>query len=247
MNLENQLTEAIKDENIKNISAELLEIGIDEILDNEFLKSMPIVSTIRGFTKFGLNYKDRLFTKKIITFLFQLKDVPKNERQEFIFKLDSNSEYKSKVGEKLITIIDRADELIKVKIIGNLFKSAIQGKISIEDFNLLCSLLNNTFIGDLMSLKKIEFNTNSEPDSFEEILSEDVKSRLYRCSILKREIIINLKNNFKEFNFTLNGRRTDRNNLKNGLSRNVGVEKFEYEISKEGRLILKYGFSNQAT
>ena len=54
--MENSLNDSFKitlfDDSLKEISQEYLELGIDSLIDNELVKSIPVVKTISGFYKF---------------------------------------------------------------------------------------------------------------------------------------------------------------------------------------------------
>lgn len=82
-----------------NISKDMLEIGLDSILDNGLLKDIPTVGTLISLTKIGANIKDRLLIKKLIYFLYETQGIPETDRKKIIEKINKSDEYKTKVGE----------------------------------------------------------------------------------------------------------------------------------------------------
>jgi hypothetical protein len=54
------------------------------------LKEIPIIGSIYKLSKAALSIRDRLFTKKLLIFISQLKDIPSQERQEIINKTETD-------------------------------------------------------------------------------------------------------------------------------------------------------------
>lgn len=119
---------------LSQIVGDLAEITIDQILDNKLLKDIPIVGVFAKLLSIGANIKDKLFLKKILNFLNSIKDVPKEKREEEIKKIDEDKNYKIKVGENLLYIIDSSRNHENSEKVGFLFKAFLKGKISYDDF-----------------------------------------------------------------------------------------------------------------
>src|SRR3989338_5090892 len=90
----------LKDTDLENLSIDMAELAIDSVLDDGILRDVPIVSTFVGLAKFGANVHDKLFLKKILTFLTRLNGVPAEKRRRMVNDTDSSKEHKVKVGEK---------------------------------------------------------------------------------------------------------------------------------------------------
>jgi hypothetical protein len=90
----------------------------------------------------------------VYKFLFQLKDIPSQRRQEFIKKIESEPRYEKKVGETLIVLIDKLDDLDKPVLIGKLLKYVIEEKHDFDDFLRISTVIQKAFLPDLLSLKK---------------------------------------------------------------------------------------------
>lgn len=137
------LTTSLIDSDLSGIPADLLETSIDQYLDEGVLQDIPIVKTFMGLIKTGRNIKDKLFLKKIITFLQNLQDVDVKKRQEMIEEIDGSSQYQLKVGEKLLYILDHCEDYEKASYIAKLFKCFINEQIDYFHFNILVDLINN--------------------------------------------------------------------------------------------------------
>lgn len=62
--LEVGLENIVKQADLNDLTAELLEVGIDELLEEGILQNLPIINIIRGVTKLGFAIKDGIFLKK---------------------------------------------------------------------------------------------------------------------------------------------------------------------------------------
>lgn len=143
------LTETIKDDNFQVVITDLGETAIDAVLDEGVLKEIPLFGSLFGLAKATMSIQDKLFTKKILTFLLQLKNTDKDSRRKQIEKIDSDPEYKTKVGEKLLYIIEKCEDNEKAIYLGQLFHYYIEEKIVYEDFLRASKCIELTFIFDL--------------------------------------------------------------------------------------------------
>jgi len=66
----------LKNSNLQNIVSDFAELSVDSILQEGVLKDIPIVSTLISLTKVGISINDKLFLKKILYFINNIKDVP---------------------------------------------------------------------------------------------------------------------------------------------------------------------------
>ena len=134
------------------ISQDILEIPLDNFIDNEILNKIPIFSTIVNLYNLGSTISDKIFANKLIHFLKELEDINPNTIQKEIQYIDDSNEYKHKVGEKILEIINRIDSEEKPKIIGRLFKNFILKKINYVEFLKLSYIVENIFYFDLKKL-----------------------------------------------------------------------------------------------
>jgi hypothetical protein len=157
-NLSDTLSETIKDQNLQEVIADLGEAAIDSILEESLLKDLPIVGTLLGLTKATMSIQDKLFTKKILHFLFQLKNTDVDKRKRQIEKIESDSKYKTKVGEKLLYIIDKCEDSEKSIYVGKLFQCYIEEKLDYEDFLRASKCIELIFLYDLKRFIKEKWN-----------------------------------------------------------------------------------------
>lgn len=146
--LSNAFSKTIKDTNLKEITVDISEILVDNLLDDGILKEIPIIGTILKLGKFTLNIKDHLFIKKIIYFISEIKDIEPKKRNELISQIDDSEAFRIKVGEKLLFIIDKCEDHIESEYVAKFFKAFLNGKIYYSDFLRCASILQKIFIED---------------------------------------------------------------------------------------------------
>ncbi|MGE8553995.1 MAG: hypothetical protein ACN6OB_08665 [Chryseobacterium jejuense] len=141
---------SIKSNEIVNASLDIGEVIMDSNLEDGILKDIPIIGTLINLNKGRLSIQDRIFSKKILSFLNQLKDIPEEKRIKAIQKIEDSKDERIKIGEKLIYLIDRTDDHVKAEIIGVMFSEYIKENIDYEDFKRACEIINKTYLGDLL-------------------------------------------------------------------------------------------------
>lgn len=208
--------ESVKSDTIKELTPEILETGLDYLTTSEVLKAIPIFGI--AFKSFSLFQKitESFFCKKLLKFLFELKDIPLDKREKFIAELETDNET-NKAGEKILIILNRLNDIRKAEIIGRLFKETILGRINFKDFNRLTHIIDNAYIDDLILLK----NNNNLAN-----LNNDIKSHLHQVGLLNQGI-----SDFESLR---------RISQKFGDSSNVKA-KLVYEINPYCKILIRYG------
>ncbi len=210
--------DSVISENLTEISTDFLEAGLDQLIENDFLKDIPIIGTAFKSYSLAKNITENFFAKKLLRFLFHLKDIPKVEREKFVTELETAKESK-KVSEKLLNILNRLDDLNKASTLGKLFKFYLKGDINQSDFFRLSSFVDRIYIEDLIVL----FNSD-DPD----LLSNGIKEVLAQVGLFNRQI----KDN-REFE--------QRERIELGKPNYTIPATFEYTFNKFGELLIKYG------
>ncbi len=210
---------SVINENISEISTEILELGIDNLLESEIIKAIPIFEL--GYKTYTLVKKieDYRFTKKVLKFLFELKSIDSKTIEKFVRKIEANKNHKD-AGEKLLLIIHKLDEINKATIIGKLFIASIKGNIEFNDFLRLSRIVENTFFEDLLALKdnKILYNVDME-----------IKLSLYQGHLLNQKI----KDNREREEYIKRFSHSNKNK--------IIPPNFEYELNKYGEILIEYG------
>lgn len=163
MKLSQSLEDFLKKDDLSNLAVSFGEVGIDAILDNGILRDIPILSSILGGINAVGSVRDALFAKKLVSFLSELSDIPVEQRQNMIDLIDNSNGFKVKVGEKLIYIIEKAEDHYTSKIVAIFFAEFLTEKITYDQFLKVSRIINNMFIGDFLDFA----SESSDPIDFD--------------------------------------------------------------------------------
>lgn len=126
-----------------DLSVDYAEIFIDDLMENEALKEIPIVKSIVGVIKGGVAINQFWFAKKLLTFIkeFSSNKASRDQVENFKVKINNDPKFGKRIAEQLMIHIDRHIEITQTKILANLFRSYLNEEISFEQFfNILISL-----------------------------------------------------------------------------------------------------------
>ncbi|WP_418360865.1 hypothetical protein [Sphingobacterium detergens] len=154
-NLSKELVNSIVSSNASQVYIDIGEALLDTKINDEIIKNIPILSTIYNLSKAVISISDKLFLKKVMSFLYELNSIDKNKIENFKLKMESDDKFQKKVGEKLIFIIDKCEDDEKSVIVGKIFKAYLNEKITYEDFLMLSKSIELLGIWDIN-----EFKTN---------------------------------------------------------------------------------------
>ncbi len=221
-NLEVSLIDAVAGDNLKDLALDYSEIVLDSFLKNECVKDIPFFGTLYRTYRATLSIRENIFAKKVYSFLFQLKDIPQQERKAFTEKVTKDENLKYKLGETLIVLLDKLDNLNKPEIIGNLFKAVIEENLSYDLFLRLSSMVYRAFLPDIISYK--QFLTEDPQQKFNQ-------EELVNVGILKISLVEKSRNS----------------SVLSKKNEHEKYQKIECRLTQYGALILKYGFNCNTT
>ena len=153
MNLPDSLSKTISNSELVSVSSELGEIAIDSILEDGLLKDLPIIASLTGLWKTGASIKDALFTRKLITFLNAISDIPTDKRAGMVESLN-DPVTAEKAGEKLLVLLERFESSEKAKLLAKAFKIFVEGTINREEFWRVSYIIDNLPLSDICLLKE---------------------------------------------------------------------------------------------
>ncbi|MES2373425.1 MAG: hypothetical protein V4557_12645 [Bacteroidota bacterium] len=151
--LEKDLKDSIVSDKLSELAADAAELGLDSLLADGVVKDIPVIGSLYKLAKVAMGIRENIFAKKVLKFLIELKGIPGEERKKFIAGLDSDTHKIHKVGEKIIVILERLDDIDKATIVGRLLRAAIKEYIPYEHFLKLSSIVDKAFFTDLQQLK----------------------------------------------------------------------------------------------
>lgn len=165
----------------------------------------------------------------MLTFLYELNSTSDEVIVEEIIKLEDDNKYRTKVGEKLLYIIDKCEDADKASLTGILFKSFLQKKIGYDQFLVGALAIDRTPLPDLIYFIDNDFDDWSLDDGG----SEYVNYGLMELSIPNPKIKIDTE--------YLSYEPLDISDLRD-LENRLSISNFETKakVSWAGRNIRKY-------
>ena len=133
------------------VVGEIGEVVLDSALDDGILKDIPIFGTIVGVGKCVKNISDVLFVKKLRAFLFTIKDVDPRKRFEAMEKWEKDDNYRGRVGETLLGMVDRCDDTIKATWLSKLFYELVLKRNSSRLFMRAEKTLSSLSVMDIQA------------------------------------------------------------------------------------------------
>jgi len=151
-------------EDIKTIIEGLTEAVLDQLIDDPFVKDIPLIGTAVSIARLGKSISDRIFIAKVKKFLLSVS-VSQEEKEEFFRKLNSDEKLKSEAAEACLFIINRSDNSEKLSITGYLFQAFIKNRIDFTQFRKFIHAVDLAFVDDLVQFIKSGGTDRSVDDS----------------------------------------------------------------------------------
>lgn len=156
------------------IAAEYAELGLDSLIESEALKAIPVVASLLNMTKAIGGVRDWLFKRKVLRFLGSAAATPEAHAK---FALEySDRKARRRVGEALLLLLDKADDMIKADMLGRLFARFVMAEIDEAIMMEAARRLSAIEIEDLHRLKGAGSVIG---------LDEDVRWRLSNAGIVR--------------------------------------------------------------
>jgi hypothetical protein len=150
-----QFTDSCKN-NISAISKDLAEIGLDTLLDDGIFKDIPFVNTMVSLYKTGKSVTNIFYVKKLIAFLNSLSELDIEKRQNFIDNDLNTQEKKEKFTETFLLLIEKSDDISKVKLCSKIIEYHILEKCTYSEMVRVSKMVDKVFYSDLEHLVLFE-------------------------------------------------------------------------------------------
>jgi hypothetical protein len=155
LSIENSIVESIKSEKIGGLSADLLDLGMKAVTENDVLEQIPFFGLMAKSYNAAMHVRESLFTKKVYEFLFNIKELNTKERTAVIDDIASKKNGTIRAGEAIIALIDKSDDIKKPELIGKLFVACGLNEITVDQFLRLSNIITNLYLDDLLQLQNI--------------------------------------------------------------------------------------------
>lgn len=137
---------------LSGLGVDFLEQGIDSLIESETLSRIPVVGLLTAIWKTKRDVHSYLLLKKIVSFLYEFKNIPEEDRETMVCRLEKDDGFAENVGEQVILLLDRLDHFQKPALIARAFRSYVEGKIDVSELNRLNSVIDQVVYGDLRFL-----------------------------------------------------------------------------------------------
>lgn len=169
------------------------EIALDAFFRDGVAKDIPILSTLTGLYKSGVNIKEHIFQKKIEGLINNISDISEEEVSKFNYQFENDPDFSIRVAEQLTIIIDRLDDLEKTKLLAKAFSAFVKKMIDFEQFRRISRAIDRCMIEDLRQVH----NFDRANDAFSEITYELAASGLIYLVQLPQVSAPDLKSMYK--------------------------------------------------
>lgn len=155
-NLSTSLVNSILSSHSKQVLMDVTESLLDTVLNEGLLKEIPVISSLYNLGNSAVAFSDRLLSKKILAFLYELENQSAKDIRGLKTKLDENDKFRLKLGDKLLYILDKCDDDEKAAYIAKLFSAYLGNMIDFTDFLRLSKSI------DLLTATEIEWFLDSK-------------------------------------------------------------------------------------
>ncbi len=154
---------------ISDPTIDLLEAGIDSVLETGALKAIPIVGTISAFCKVGINLHERNLLKQTFEFIKGFNDGSLNKETIEAHRLELESDPKKQEKElsRVIIILGKQVDELQSQVLGSFYSSFVRGSISWDKFCELSEANARMFSSDYPILTRAALENGINLDSKE--------------------------------------------------------------------------------
>ncbi len=165
------------------LGIDLSEAALDSILDNDIIDRLPVFATIKRSKEIWGSISNRIFAKKLVSFLMVSSEIDEGSRCKIIEKIDRDSKYRTRVGETLVNLLERSKDAENAKQIALLFKKLVENCFGYDDFLRCVEVVirvSDASLRDFILLDQKDIPSNS--------MDELLYSGLYRQKITPQSV-----------------------------------------------------------
>jgi len=152
----------------------------------DLISYMPIIgnviSPVLAIHDYGYSIQEKLFNKKLYTFLFSLKEKDLEERVKFLSNYVNGDE--ERFFERVISVLSNVDSQNKANYVSQAFHGFLYEKITQKEFFKLLKVIDETLLEDLEDFLKIE----NFPESYTEKELGEKKEMVLEFTLSRNDI-----------------------------------------------------------
>ena len=135
---------------------DLVEVGLDAVMDDGILKDIPILSTVVGLYRIGYTIRERHEIKQLALFVAELNRgcTDESKRKQLLEKLNSDTRKSKQEIEYILVVLDNYLEYEKSQMLAKLYIAYLEGTITWAEFAEYASMVKQLIPGDLKLLEE---------------------------------------------------------------------------------------------
>lgn len=178
------LSQSIGNEALDSFS-DIAEAGLDQFIDNELLKEIPIISTATALYRIGHGIIELHGYKKLCAFIQSINDCCCDQKTFDKYRkiITDNPKKRNQQIEYLLVMINRYVGYDKPQMLAKVFLAYLDRKIDWNELSVLSEIIDRLLPGD--------FNVLLLSDNYESIQGEgaDILMRLMSLGLIIEKII----------------------------------------------------------
>ena len=152
MSQEDSLKSTILKSELPDIIKTVGEISIDSLLDEGIIKELPVLKTFVSIGKTFNSIRDYFFAKKMMKFLKCISEMPEEERETLVSKLEKDPDFGEYAGERIAELLSRIDGEVKPTLVATALKLYAKEEISSSELQHLNYAINRFLLCDKTEL-----------------------------------------------------------------------------------------------
>lgn len=140
-----------------DLSSDLIEIGIDSLIDDDVLKEIPIVKSVISTAKIFIAVREKHLLKKLLIFIKEFNSgiIDMQLLQKYKERLENDKKYQDQQLSYLLIIIDRIIDDVKSVFFARLYANYVNNKFSWNKFLELGNCVESMFVNDIIVLQHL--------------------------------------------------------------------------------------------
>ena len=135
-----------------DVVAGMGEALLDQQVSAGLLRDIPVVGSLVGVVRAVGAIRDGFFMRKLARFASELGEVSDEDRYQFRQQIETDPELRSDVGENLLLMIERMDDVQKAPLAGRIFAAFLRRRVDRSQMRRLLVGLDRAFYADIVSL-----------------------------------------------------------------------------------------------
>lgn len=166
LSLVDSWSETIANSNLGDLLIDLSEVGLDAVTENEFIKDIPIISTVVSLYKIGHSLRERSYIKKLEAFLREISKgtVDEKKREQYLDRITKDKRTVQHELEYVLLLVDRIISEQKAQFLARLLVAYITTDIDWRMFCQLSEVIDRFLPGDAECLHRSILQDSSRSD-----------------------------------------------------------------------------------